>query len=62
MEEWMEVPDVFSEGGGHREIYSVIFLSRGNCVCMSVYGVQWVVGGKVAGDFSLSLTYAFPPK
>lgn len=42
VEEWTEVPDMFSEGGGHREIYSVIFFfqegSVSVCLCMESSG------------------------
>lgn len=33
---WREVPDVFSEGGECRKMYSVIFFSRGKCTCVGV--------------------------
>lgn len=59
------VPDVFREGVGQRAIYSVMFFQEEKCVCVCVcvsVEAQWLVGGKGAGDFFLSLIYAFLPK
>lgn len=61
---WREVPDVFSEGGECRKMYSVIFFFKREvymCGCVCLYGIQWVVAGEVAGDFSL-FTYTFLSK
>lgn len=62
---WREVPDVFSEGGECRKMYSVIFFQEGSvhvCGCVCLYGIQWVMDGEVAGDFSVFFTYTFLPK
>lgn len=63
---WRKLSDVFSEGGECRKTYSVIFFFQEGSVhvygCVCLCGIQWVVGGEVAGDFSLFLTYTFLPK
>lgn len=48
MQECREVLDVFSEGGGHRELYSVIVFPEGSVCVWSPED-----GGKGAGDCSL---------
>ena len=38
---WREGPDVFSEGGECRKMYSVIFFPSGKCTCVWMCVSVW---------------------